>query len=280
MRPTNVEEAKVIVKKMQKVVFGIMCDIDDFCRENRIRYFLSGGTCLGAVRHQGFIPWDDDGDLMMPRRDYEKFLELFPKQFEEKYGVGAFSTNPKWQRQYARVWDKSTVWKSTNLDDMTMGIFIDIFPIDGVPENKAARKAFYSTISLLRAMGNASAKKEFLEGEGYRAIKTVTGAVLKPLGMRFFTMKMEQLAKRYDFDHSKYVGASMAAHYGDRETIPAPMMKKAVRLPFEGRKFPVPVGYKQYLSNLYGDYMTIPKDAEENGYSHLDHWDVEFSTSE
>ena len=273
---STLEENKKTVKKIQEIVFRIMCDIDDFCKENGIRYYLSGGTCLGAVRHGGFIPWDDDGDLMMPRRDYERFLDLFPRQFSGKYGIGAFSLNPKWQRQYARVWDLRTIWKSTNLDDITMGVFIDIFPIDGLPNGELRRKVYYGRLKLLSAMGSAAVKKEFLPGEKYRGIKRIAGLFLKPLGIRRFTMKMEQLAKKYDFDTSRYVGVSMAAHYGDRETIEGDEMRKETRLLFEGKEFPVPVGYKQYLSNLYGDYMTIPEGVEEKGYSHLDHWEIKF----
>ena len=273
---STLEENKKTVKKIQEIVFRIMCDVDDFCKKNEIRYFLSGGTCLGAVRHGGFIPWDDDGDLMMPRRDYERFLDLFPRLFSEKYGVGAFSLNQKWQRQYARVWDKRTIWKSTNVDDITMGVFIDIFPIDGLPNCELSRKVYYGRIKLLSAMGSAAVKKEFLAAEKYRGIKKIAGFFLKPFGIRRFTMKMERLAKKYDFDTSRYVGVSMAAHYGDRETIEGDEMRKETRLLFEGKEFPVPVGYRQYLSNLYGDYMTIPEGAEEKGYSHLDHWEIEF----
>ncbi len=272
----DIKIVKETVKRMQKTIFRIMCDIDDFCRDNNIRYFLSGGTCLGAVRHKGFIPWDDDADLMMPRKDYERFISLFAAAYPEKYGLGALPINSKWQRQYVRVWDKKSVWKSTNVEDLTMGIFVDIFPIDGLPENKFKRKIFYSCITLLRGIGNACIKKEYLPKEGYRFIKKITGFVFRPLGMRFFTKLMDRIARRYDFDKSKYVGASLAAHYGERETIEREEMASEVRLPFEGHLFPVPKGYHKYLSNLYGDYMTIPKDAEEKGYSHLGHWIIEF----
>ena len=275
---SDIEEVKAKVKRMQKIVFRIICDIDDFCRENGITYFLSGGTCLGAVRHQGFIPWDDDADLMMPRKDYERFLTAFSEAYGEKYGVGALSVNPEWQRSYARVWDKNTTCKTTNLDDVVTGIFVDIFPIDGLPENKIARKLYYKRIRLLSAMGYASGRTAFLPGEKYRIVKKAAGALLKPFERRFFTTKMENLAKRYDFETSKYVGVSMADHYGERETIEGEEMRSAVLLPFEGREFPVPKGYKKYLTNLYGDYMTIPKDAEERGYSHLDHWVVDFGS--
>ena len=223
---STLEENKKTVKKIQEIVFRIMCDIDDFCKENGIRYYLSGGTCLGAVRHGGFIPWDDDGDLMMPRRDYERFLDLFPRQFSGKYGIGAFSLNPKWQRQYARVWDLRTIWKSTNLDDITMGVFIDIFPIDGLPNGELRRKVYYGRLKLLSAMGSAAVKKEFLPGEKYRGIKRIAGLFLKPLGIRRFTMKMEQLAKKYDFDTSRYVGVSMAAHYEASETLEGAELRK------------------------------------------------------
>lgn len=273
-------DAKLKVQRMQKVIFKIMCDIDDFCKENNIRYYLSGGTCLGAVRHHGFIPWDDDGDLMMPRKDYEKFLEIFPARYPEKYGVGAIAIDPEWVRPYARVWDKNSVWRSTNLQDKEMGIFVDIFPIDGLPQNPRKRKLHYLQIKALWSFGAACVKTRFLPGEKYLFVKRAAGLVLRPSMNRYFIEQTEKCAKKYDFDESLYVGACVAVHYGDHETIKRKFMSRGVRLDFEGRKLPVPIGYKTYLSNLYGDYMTIPEGAEERGYSHLDHWEVEFKDDE
>ena len=91
---------------------------------------------------------------------------------------------------------------------------------------------------------------------------------------------MERQAIRYPFDSSKYVAVSMVCHYGEREIIRRKYMEKTVDLPFNGRMFPVPIGYKKYLSNLYGDYMQIPKDVAEQGYTHLTRWKIEFNDEE
>lgn len=269
-------EAKNKVKKIQKVVYSILCDIDDFCKENNIQYFLSGGSCLGAVRHNGFIPWDDDADVMMPRNDYDRFMRLFPARFSEKYGVGALSIDKKWNRQWGKVWDLNTKLKYENFNNLDIGVFVDVYPIDGLPKSSIGKKIFYSSQKVLAEISKECNRKQFAPQNRFRVLRKIVGFIARPIGVRFFVKKIDTIAQKYDFERSKYVACSVPVHYGAKETIERKCMNKAVLMKFEDRMLPVPVGYKTYLTNLYGDYMKIPKDAEEKGYSHLEHWDVEF----
>ena len=262
------------VSQMQGIVFGILCDIDDYCKKNNIRYYLSGGSCLGAARHQGFIPWDDDGDIMIPRPDYDRFMIGFGREYASKYGVGSLNTDREWGIPFGRVWDLNTKARNTNLSLKSMGVLVDVFPIDGLPDDKRKQKLIYKKVKLFNVLRHASLRVEFKEDEKYRLFKNILGFICRPIGPHRFARAMERQVIGYNFDESKFVGVSMACHYGEKETIPRKEMEKETRLPFNGRMLPVPVGYDTYLSNLYGDYMTIPKDAEEQGYTHLGHWEV------
>ena len=249
--------AELSIREIQLSCFGVMKAFDAFCRENNLTYFLSGGTLLGAVRHKGFIPWDDDVDLMMPRADYQRMLTIpFP---DENYGFFSLEAMPKYSRAWVRMTDRRT--KLTNITRFTgdtMATYIDIFPIDGIPAGKWASKWYFARIRILDALCKCSKRNFLSPGERFSRLKKVLRVLLAPIGAHRFAVWMNRVARRYPFETSAYRGVTMVTHYGMREMMPAEVFDHAVDVEFEGLKMPAPVGYDTYLTKLYGDYMTPP----------------------
>jgi|SRR5690554_849179 len=250
------------LKDLQRILIEIYKDIAEVCRKYDLKFMLGGGTCLGAVRHNGFIPWDDDMDLMMPRKDYNKLLELFDKELGEKYDLVDLNITNSGQKIFAKIMKKNTRFIETDCfyDNSPSGIFVDIFPIERLPDNKYLRSLFlflatYFTRFIriiinyqLSLNPNAKAKKLFK----YRIIGILTSFLPVYKWNRIYTAFISSCSGE------KYctIPSGLKEVYGELQPIDTffPVSKGT----FEGIEVNIPNKYDTYLKALYGNYMKLP----------------------
>ena len=251
--------AKLSVRDIQLRCLGVLKAFDETCRENKLNYYLSGGTLLGAVRHHGFIPWDDDVDVMMPRADYLKLLDLSIP--DSRYKMYSAEKNTDYCRAWARMVDTQTrTCSETLFEGDTEGVYIDIFPVDGIPSGRFASRLFFARLRLIDVLCKFPRRKRVSDVERWQTAKKILSILLSrlPLDTHALALKMNRIAMRQDFGKSAFRGVSMVTHYGAREKMPADVFDHAVDVEFEGLKLPGPCGWDTYLTRLYGDYMTLP----------------------
>ena len=246
------------LQELRIIEFEILKMFRDFCNENGIRYFLSNGTLLGAVKYKGFIPWDDDVDVFVPRADYDKMLRLFKDN--EKYKLFAFERNSTYRYPFAKLCDITTRKVEGSYDNgVTLGVDIDIFPLDAWSNNINVAKKEVKRIKTnmfflsMAKLGNAKSSNVVK-----RIVKSVIMIGCKMFGSKFFVKRMIKLSRSKGDDGQKYVGCKSWCIYGTREIIPAEVFAGTVDVEFEGEIFPAPVGYDKYLRSLYGDYRKDP----------------------
>lgn len=232
----------------------------DICKKNNLRYYMIGGTALGAVRHKGFIPWDDDIDIGMPRKDYETFLKIANNELPAYYEIRNFKTNPNGHvYPWTKVEDNRTslmVYWTRHLNYIS-GIFIDLFPLDGCPSNKTLLKIHASTIFFLKKILMYS----YVNRE--RRDTTFIKYYIWKLINRHFTRNviyngLHWLLKLYSYDKSEYIG-NFFGEYEYREIMPKSYFGEGCQLQFGERYFQNPVEPELYLRHVYGDnFMDIP----------------------
>lgn len=271
---------QISTDEMKKIELDILNDVAEFCDEHDLRYYLCGGTLLGAIRHKGFIPWDDDVDIIMPRPDYIKFNRLY-NQRDSFYKVNSLLNDKNWYSTFAEVEDTRTI-KIYNGFHMNSkhGVSIDIFPTDGSPDNEGMRKRFWKTNNLMTRIATLSQQSFSIshhfadQDTKFGGIRTILRTAIKfmaiPVANCFrpfhLNERVTRRAMKYDVDKSKYIGVSTFPHYGYRECVKgAPFLKIKKRL-FEGRYFNTPDNYDEYLSNLYGDYMKPPSKGSQQSH--------------
>lgn len=268
------------LKQLQNALLDMYKDILRVCDKYDIVPYLIGGSALGAVRHQGFIPWDDDLDVGMTRVDYEKFRKIFRKELSEGYRLNApnFSSDPK--ARFPKVIKKNTVCREiVDVNDSKRnGIFVDIFILDDVPASAVKRKVkgtfcngleFISGQVFLKEHMTEAAKEMYLR-MGKRSYLThyLVGAAFSLVPSRNWFHAVDK-AVRYS-KNSDYVGIVTGRKHYFGEIFEKKDLFPPVYLPFEDIKAPIFNNYDKYLRNLYGEYMQIPKPEDREKHYIVD----------
>ena len=252
MKTINLDE-------LRSIQLDLLQKTTDFCENNGLRYFLCGGTLIGAVRHKGFIPWDDDIDIAMPRQDYDQFVKTF-NQPENYYQVVNLETNMDYEYPFAKVFDNRTVLNELHYPGDSFGVYIDIFPADGVKYESQITK-----IMLLRKVLNTKRANYFHRTISKKIINTLGKLLLLPFSAHQIAKWMDNEARRFAFCSVPSAGL-IANPLGLGEKVDKSVFDSDVYQEFEGRKYRVPVGYDTWLRSIYGDYMQLP--PEEHRVTH------------
>lgn len=256
--------------KLRKIQFALvqaLSEVDRICTKHNIKYFLGGGTLLGAVRHHGFIPWDDDIDIMMLRPDYDKFCEAIKAEISEDYYFQSIETDPDYHSVFSKLRLNETLFItefSSNFSGMHQGLFIDIFVHDATANIKMFQKIHIYLTLMARSL--VFHKWESTPMHFYGKLKLLCKFATWYKNNKSFE-KLEKIQKNIICFYNRrtnrkflYDGTGEHLRHG---AFPADLLSEEIRVEFEGRLFPIPARYHEYLIFSYGDdYLMLPPEQK------------------
>lgn len=266
---------EMTTKEVQRMSLDILQDFHDFCVKNNLHYSLSGGTLLGAIRHNGFIPWDDDIDVQMPRPDYDRFIHTYTS--EKGYKVYSRELpgfdKKKMSYIYARICNTENTYVDTGIMPWIseeVGVWIDILPCDGISSNPQEARIFLQKVRNMTHHAfwkgiEYSMWSNFHKGRNF--VEKIKFGI-KKIGALFISEdiyeSLYKLRRKYNYTTSDYFFAT--PHYGMGEWQPKKNMKSYELHQFEDHEFYIMSGWDANLKSLYGDYMKLPPENQRESH--------------
>lgn len=262
------------IELLHQVDLNIVKQVIGICAKYNLKYYMLGGTMLGAIRHKGFIPWDDDIDLGMPREDYERFLEVAQSELEPNLKLVNYKTDPNYHYYITRILDTETKVEEERIgnENRYTNASIDIFPIDGTPNNSILRKIYFFRVLYHRALMSLCYKdsidRKRPRGKAERLLLWIMERVPVEKMTNPYKQKekIDKLLKSQKVKGSIYIGNIMGA-YRTKEIVPASFYGEGKMYPYEDIELCGMEKYDEYLTWTYGDYMQLP--PEEKRKTHF-----------
>ncbi len=252
------------IEEVQKIQFDMLCYMDEIARKHHIKVMLAGGTLLGAVRHQGFIPWDDDVDVLVLRKDYKRLLKCIHSDKGSHYRIMTASNTLSYPLPFAKLIDARTVLDEQNdMKTKGMGISADIFPVDTLPADRRLRSW------IMRMVSKKASEVYSLRDTNYNNTMKKLEYWTRLCQIKIKLLQIYLLCNGFPVFNARYM-AAIVGIYGEKEIMKKSDMAYCTKVLFNGRRFYAPAGYKKYLSNLYGkDYMQLPPKSKQRTPHHM-----------
>lgn len=260
------------VGESQQIALEVLKTVADICEEQSLRYYLIYGTLIGAIRHKGFIPWDDDIDIMMPRPDYNKLLEYLDKNIDKYPNLRVFNHDVCKEYPYmiTRISDQRYKIIMDNEKEYGMGLFIDIYPYDGLGNTPEEALKYGMKGDRLSSLCYQATRERY-------AIETTTSTLRKIMklpvflyakmrGKDVFQKKLKALENNLDYDSSEYIGCVVWLSGGMKDIFPRKWFEEYEVVPFDKYEFRIPKNYDEMLRKIYGDYMQLPPEKDQVGH--------------
>lgn len=266
---------ELAIQEIQKISLEILYTITNICESQNLRYSLVYGTLIGAIRHKGYIPWDDDVDIMMPRPDYDKLLAHLKTHINQYPNLKIFNREECKEYPYmiTRISDDRYILKMENEKPFGMGIFIDIYPYDGLGKTKKEAITYGRRGDVLSSFCYQATREHFAFENTNSIIRKVIKypiyIISKLIGKDYFQRKLEKLAGLKDYDTSEYIGCVIWLSGGKKDIFPRKWFDETIKVKFDKYEFRVPKYYDKILTHIYGDYMKLPPEKDRIGHHYF-----------